>query len=173
MSRAHQVRIGAEEPWLRGPLAGIPPAVMPVFFSFQQVVEDLRRHTAGLTDDQIWQSTAGGSLGFQLKHMAGSVDRLATYLSGRQLTDTQLAFLKSESVADTSLSALLTSVEKALQSAEQVLMSVNPDKLYEPRTVGRKNLPTTVLGLIVHLSEHTQRHLGQAITISKFLRQLG
>jgi hypothetical protein len=43
--------------------------------------------------------------------------------------------------------------------------------MFAPRTIGRKKLPTTVLGLMVHIAEHTQRHLGQAITIAKAVRQ--
>ena len=29
--------------------------VMPVFFSFAQVREDLAKHTAGITDEQLWR----------------------------------------------------------------------------------------------------------------------
>jgi uncharacterized damage-inducible protein DinB len=36
--------------------------------------------------------------------------------------------------------------------------------LEETRTVGREHLPTTVAGLLVHVADHTQRHVGQAIT---------
>jgi hypothetical protein len=36
--------------------------------------------------------------------------------------------------------------------------------------VGRKKLPTTVIGLIVHLAEHTQRHVGQAVSAAKLAR---
>jgi len=38
--------------------------------------------------------------------------------------------------------------------------------------VGRRKLPTTVVGLLIHLAEHTQRHLGQAITTAKFLKHM-
>jgi uncharacterized damage-inducible protein DinB len=144
---------------------------MPVFFSFAQVREDLARHTAGLTREQVWQSVAGASLGFHLKHIAGSVDRLTTYLIGRQLSDAQLASLKQEHVEDAALNELLQAINTSLRSAEASLRELDPGTLYEPRAVGRRALPTTVLGLIVHLAEHTQRHLGQAITTAKLLRQ--
>jgi uncharacterized damage-inducible protein DinB len=48
-----------------------------------------------------------------------------------------------------------------------------PDTLDLPRTVGRKNLPTTVAGLLVHIADHTQRHVGQAITTARMLAQPG
>ena len=40
----------------------------------------------------------------------------------------------------------------------------------EPREIGRKKLPTTVIGLLTHIAEHTQRHVGQAISASKLAR---
>ena len=145
---------------------------MPVFFSFTQVREDLASQTTGISDDQLWCRVTGKhSLGFHLKHIAGSVDRLTTYLSGRQLSDEQLAFLKTEHEPDTDLSDLLTLVNGSLNAAEQQLLQVKPETLFEVRVVGRRQLPTTVIGLIVHVCEHTQRHLGQAIVLAKILRQ--
>ncbi len=162
------------EPWLRGPIAGVHPLVMPVFFSYAQVREDLQKHTADLPDHQIWKSLAGNSLGFQLKHIAGSVDRITTYLLGRELTAAQLDFLKWElRPPPGTLSELLALVEQNLDKSQNQLHTLRPQSLYHPRTVGRRALPTTVIGLIVHLADHTQRHLGQAITIAKLLRQSG
>ena len=159
------------EPWLRGPLAGVPPLVMPVFFSYAQVREDLQMHTAGLSDDLVWKPVADQSLGFQLKHIAGSVDRITTYLMGQSLDDAQFDFLKQEGTPHGTLAELLALVHHQLQESEAQLLKVDPHSLYAARTVGRRALPTTVIGLIVHLAEHTQRHLGQAITITKLLRQ--
>jgi uncharacterized damage-inducible protein DinB len=159
------------EPWLRGPLAGVPPLLMPVLFTFAQVREDLAEYIHGLTSEQLWRSFPDASLGFHLKHIAGSVDRLVTYLLGSQLSPEQLAALRSEQIPDANLPQLLAAIERSLEAAEIKLKTIDPEDLYEPRSVGRRALPTTVLGLIVHLAEHTQRHLGQAITLSKLLRQ--
>jgi hypothetical protein len=156
---------------LRGPMAGVHPLVMPAFFSFAQVREDLRRYTVGLSEEQVWRPVAGNSLGFQLKHIAGSVERITTYLLGRQLDAGQLAFLKQELLPPGTLTELLDLVEQSLKNSESQLRTVDAASLYETRTVGRRALPTTVIGLLVHLAEHTQRHLGQAILISKLLRQ--
>jgi uncharacterized damage-inducible protein DinB len=161
------------EPWLRGPIPGVAPLVMPVFFSYAQVREDLRRHTAGVSDDQVWQSVACHSLGFHLKHMAGSVDRITTYLLGRPLEAGQLSFLKQESRPPGTLEELLELIEQSLTRSEEGLCQIDAASLYAARTVGRRALPTSVIGLIVHLAEHTQRHLGQAILIAKILRQPG
>ena len=44
--------------------------------------------------------------------------------------------------------------------------------LGEARKVGKKELPTSVAGLLVHVADHTQRHVGQAITTAKIVRAL-
>lgn len=160
------------EPWLRGPLAGVHPLMMPVFFTFEQVREDLRKYTAGLTSEQVWRKMGDlPTLGFHLKHLGGSVDRLITYLLGEQLSEAQLESLRGESQGDEGIPELLELIDRHFAAAEHRLRQIDPEKMYEARSVGRKALPTTVLGLLVHTAEHTQRHLGQAITTAKLLRQ--
>jgi uncharacterized damage-inducible protein DinB len=158
------------EPWLRGPLADVHPLLQPVFFSFAQVREDLAKHVSSLSVEQVWRKRGGASVGFHLKHLAGSVDRLTTYLAGQQLTDIQLRNLRAEGAGDEDGACLLTIVDESLKASEQRLSALDPQQIYDSRTVGRKKLPTTVIGLLVHLAEHTQRHLGQAITLAKLLR---
>jgi hypothetical protein len=161
------------EPWLRGPIPGVPPLVMPVFFSYAQVREDLSKQMIGVCDEQVWKPVAGHSLGFHLKHLAGSVDRITTYLVGRPLAEPQFSFLKQESQPSGTLAELLQLVERNLAKSEAELYQIDAASLYAARVVGRRALPTTVLGLVVHLAEHTQRHLGQAIVIAQVLRQPG
>ena len=161
------------EPWLRGPLPDVSPLVAPLFFSFVQVREDLALHTAGLSTDQVWRRSGSlPSLGFQLRHIAGSVDRLATYLCGGQLSPAQMDALQEEASPGASLEELLSVVDASLARAEEKLRGIDPASLHEPRWVGRMRLPTSVLGLLVHVAEHTQRHLGQAITTAKLARQI-
>jgi uncharacterized damage-inducible protein DinB len=145
--------------------------VQPVAASFQQVREDLAHHTHGLTPEQVWRPHGPvSSLGFQLRHIAGSVDRLTTYLMGGQISAEQLAALKQESEPGASLEDLLAAVDGALSASEARLRTLDPGDIHTPRFIGRKQLPSSVLGLLVHLAEHTQRHLGQAITTAKLLR---
>lgn len=160
------------EPWLRATLAGVGAHVMPLFFTFTQVREDLATNTAGLTREQLWRRVGPCSLGFHLKHLAGSVDRLTAYLFEESLTPQQLSQLDSESLPEEDLPELLARIEASLRGCEERLRTLAPESLLLPRTVGRQALPTTVIGLIVHLAEHTQRHLGQAITISQAVRKL-
>jgi hypothetical protein len=135
------------------------------------VREDLALHTEGVTQDQLWHRHGQlPSLGFHLRHIAGSVERLTAYLMGEELTPEQLAYLKTEGDAGATLHELLTGIDAMLTATEAKLRTIDPATIHEPRYIGRKRLPTTVLGLLVHIAEHTQRHLGQAITTAKLAR---
>jgi uncharacterized damage-inducible protein DinB len=159
------------EPWLRGPIAGVDPLIVPILYAFTQTREDLMRHTEGLTPDEIWARPHDlGSLGFHLRHIAGSTNRLMTYVEGKQLSETQIAAMKDEARPGASRDELLDEIAVAFQNAEAVVRALTPEKLREPREVGRKRLPTTVIGLLTHIAEHTQRHVGQAISAAKLAR---
>jgi hypothetical protein len=159
------------EPWLRGPLAGVHPLIAPCLYGFQQAREDLAKHTGGLTTDQIWARPHGfGSVGFHLRHIAGSVDRLSAYLRGERLSEAQMEFLAREHAPDAAREELLADMDAAFQRVESFARSIDTALLAEPREVGRKCLPTTVIGVLTHIAEHTQRHVGQAISAAKLAR---
>ncbi len=159
------------EPWLRGPIEEVDPLIAPILYAFQQAREDLAHHTTGLTTEQIWARPHGfGSVGFHVRHIAGSVDRLMCYLEERALTAEQLAEIEREHVPGASREELLAALDASLSRAEAVVRGIAPESLRDPRTVGRKRLPTTVIGLLTHIAEHTQRHLGQAISAAKWAR---
>jgi len=159
------------EPWLRGPLPGVDTFVAPLLYSFQMAREDLAKYTAALTTEQIWATPHGfGSVGFHLRHIAGSTDRLMTYVSGGQLSSAQMAALKAEREPGASRETLLAGIDQAFASAEAIARALDPAHLTDSRGVGRKQLPTTVIGLLVHIAEHTQRHVGQAISAAKLAR---
>jgi uncharacterized damage-inducible protein DinB len=161
-----------EEPWLRGPIAGVHAMLAPVLYTFQQAREDLARHTAGMTDDQLWTVPHdGGSVGFHLRHMAGSTDRLMTYLQGLELGEEQMAALEAEGQADgAGRVELLAELDGAFGRAEAIVGGLDPATLAERRTVGRKHLPTTVIGLLTHIAEHIQRHIGATIVLARAVR---
>jgi hypothetical protein len=159
------------EAWLRGPLAQVSPLLAPALYGLQQTREDLARYTAGLTAGQVWARPHGlAPLGFHLRHIAGSVDRLTTYLEGRPLDAAQMRALTAEMEPGASLEELLADVNRVLRRAEEAIRAINPATFAVPRWVGRKRLPTTVIGLLVHIAEHTQRHLGQAIGAAQLAR---
>ncbi len=160
------------EPWMRGPIPGVELLVMPVFYSFQLVREDLAAHTEGISQEQLWLRVGSlPSLGFHLRHIAGSVERLTSYLMGEQLSEAQLAFLREEGAPGATLAELIGGIETVFAETERRLRTIDPGMMGEARYIGRKRLPTTVLGLLVHIAEHTQRHLGQAITTAKLVRE--
>ncbi len=157
------------EPWLRGPIPGVHPLLAPVLYSFQQAREDLSRYTAGLTTERLWARPHGfGSVGFHIRHIGGSVERLMAYLEARELSAAQLDALAREHEPGMDRAALLAALEDALRAAETSIRGLDPSTLAEPRYVGRKRLPTTVAGLLTHIAEHTQRHTGQAISAAKW-----
>lgn len=159
------------EPWLRGTLVDLHPVPAQVLYTFQHVLEDLERWTAGVTDADLWRTPHPriAPLGFHLKHIPGSVDRLLTYAEGGELSAAQIAAGRRELEPELGLAALLAQLRQSLQAAEARVRRLDATALSEPRTVGRRQLPTTVGNLLVHIAEHTQRHLGQAIVTAKLL----
>ena len=100
------------EPWLRGPVSGVDPLLAPMLHAFQQAREDLAMHTEGLGVEEIWASPYGfGSLGFHIRHIARSTDRLATYLRGQQLSGNQLAELRAEQEPGATRAELLAELD--------------------------------------------------------------
>ena len=162
------------EPWLRGPLNGVHPLLAPTLYAYAQAREDLAHWTEGLSDAQIWARPHGQApVGFQLRHIAGSVERLTTYLRGEQLTPQQVEAIQHEMEPGTSRTDLLRAVNESLDRSEAVIRALDTSALADKREVGRKRLPTTVIGLVVHLAEHTQRHVGEAIITSKLAQAAG
>jgi uncharacterized damage-inducible protein DinB len=156
------------EPWLRGPIPGVHPLLTPILYAFTQAREDLAYHTAALGTAQLWSTPHGfASVGFHLRHIAGSVDRLMTYLDQRQLTAEQRLALATEPDPGASREELLAGLDAAFHRAETAVRALDPAALAAPRTVGRQRLPSTVIGLLTHIAEHTQRHTGQAIAAAR------
>ena len=159
------------EPWLSGRLAGEHAAIAPLLYSFRQAMEDLEKWTEGLSDEQMWVRPFGlGSVGFQLQHIAGSSERLLTYAQGKALTTEQLAAMKAEGQPTGTRDELLRSVRDTFSRLEQLVRGLDTNHLFEARGVGRKQLPTTVIGLLTHTAEHIQRHVGEAIITAKVVR---
>jgi uncharacterized damage-inducible protein DinB len=162
------------EVWLRGPMPGVPPLLMPAAHALAGAGEDAARVAAGLTVEQLWARPAGvASVGFHLRHIPGVLDRLLTYARGEALTDAQLASLRAEpDPGDPAPSAgeLLRSVDEAIARALAQIRATREEDLLLPRGVGRLQLPSTVMGLIFHAAEHAQRHTGQVVTLSRIVR---
>jgi DinB superfamily len=162
------------EPWLRGSIEGVPAVLQPAAHALQATSEDVAAIGATLTADELWMRPGGAaSLGFHLQHIVGATDRLLTYARGAQLNDAQKAAAKAEGtpghLGDTP-GALIAAVQQSMASAIDVLRRTPPDTVMQTRGVGRAALPTTVLGLLFHAAEHSQRHAGQFTTTAKIVR---
>jgi len=162
------------EAWLRGPVTGVHPLLMPVAHAFVQVVEDLDRLKAGLDDARLWAEPGGAaSVGFHLRHLAGATDRLLTYARGEQLSEAQLEAMKAERLAPEprpDADALAHAVREVIERALEQVRETPPDALASPREVGRARLRSTVIGLLFHAAEHATRHAGQIATLVKIVR---
>jgi uncharacterized damage-inducible protein DinB len=161
------------EPWLRGTYAEVPAIGRAVLHALDLALDDLTKWTEGLTDQEVRSTPLGlPSVAFHLKHIARSTDRLLSYAEGNQLTSEQLAALKSEQSGDESLAALLAEVEASLSNAAERVRVLATADFNTFRGVGRKQLPTSIGGALVHVADHTQRHVGQAVTTAKVLKAL-
>ena len=159
------------EPWLRGTHAEVQAVGRAVLHALELALDDLTNWTEGLTDAEIHAQPLGlTSIAFHLRHIAGSTDRILSYAEGNQLTAEQLAALKAEQDGDEALAELLAEVEISFSNAAdrvRVLAAANFDN---PRSVGRKQLPTSIGGALIHVADHTQRHVGQIVTTAKVLK---
>ena len=161
------------EPWLRGTLTDIAPTQRAVIHALELAGEDMERWVLRLPAALLVLEPHGlPSVAFQTRHIARSLDRLLTYTEGNALTNVQLAALADERRGTVQPLQLQAELRDSLSGAVARVRAFTVEQLAEPRTVGRDRLPTTVAGLLIHVAEHTQRHVGQAITTSKVLHAL-
>lgn len=162
------------EVWLRGPLPDISATLMPAAHCLLQCREEIGTVASSLSADEVWARPAGvASVGFHLRHIVGSLDRLLTYARGEQLDRLQMVALRAEGEPGdppTQAHELVAHVEAAIDNAVTVLRATPDADLFLPRVVGRAGLPSTVLGLLFHCAEHTHRHTGQLVTTAKIVR---
>src|SRR3954463_4051973 len=134
------------EYWLLGPVPDVMPLLQPVAHALLQARVDVTRIVAPLAADQLWTSAGrAASIGFHMKHLSGSLDRLLTYARGQALTPTQLAYLKLESTPGdpaAGAAALLASTNDAIDRALAQLRATPEHELLQPRAVGRLALPS-------------------------------
>ena len=161
------------EPWLRGTHADVPAVARAVLHALDLALDDLTKWTEGLTDEEIHAQPLGLThVSFHLRHIARSTDRILTYAEGGQLTAVQLAALKAEQSGQESLSELLAEVRTSFSNAAARIRALALAEFDTFRGVGRKQLPTSVGGALIHVADHTQRHVGQVVTTAKVLKAL-
>jgi uncharacterized damage-inducible protein DinB len=161
------------EVWLRGPLPGIPALLQPVAHALLQAREELNDLAKDFPDNLLWERPAGlASAAFHLQHLSGVLDRLFTYANGRQLSPTQLTALAAEGIMQNDIHCidLVNRFNTQVDIALTQLKNTPEQTLLEQRAVGRGQIPSTVIGLLVHAAEHTQRHIGQLLVTMRVVK---
>jgi len=163
---------GLAEPWLRGTLSEVAAVPRGVLHALELAAEDSERWCNGLSDEQMNQRPVQmAPIAFHLRHIARSMDRLLTYAEGSQLNDRQIAELASEMSPGATQKELFTELHAAMTLSTTRIRKLASADLEAKRTVGRNKLPSTLGGLLVHIADHTQRHVGQVITTAKIVRE--
>lgn len=159
--------------WQRGPIEGVPAALQPVAHILLQVRESVGELTANLSEAQ-WNARPANvaSSAFHVRHITGVIDRLFTYARGDALTPEQFARLRMEGdhLSADDVAATLDALSERVDAAISELRTVNPETLGDFRGIGRSQLPSTVIGCLVHAAEHSMRHVGQLSVTTRIVR---
>lgn len=163
----------APEFWLRGPIDGIPTLLQPAAHALLQSREELGKYTSDFPDSLLWEKPAGcASVGFHMQHITGVVDRMLSYAQEKSLSEQQFQYLRQEGEANSKITVadLVSNFNQKVEEALLFFQQIPENDLPLPRTVGRKKLPSTVLGLLFHAAEHSQRHIGQLLVTVRLLQ---
>lgn len=159
------------EPWLRGTLTDLPAIHRAVIHALELAYEDIDKWCGELSDTELNARVSGiAPIAFHLKHIGGSMDRLLTYAEGSRLTPEQIAAVKSEADVAANGKEIFAELRAAFERSAHRVRVLASANLEDARAVGGKQLPTSIGGLLVHVADHTQRHVGQAITTAKIVR---
>ena len=164
-------------PWLRGPVPGVPTALQPAAHALMASAEEVVEAARDLSPAELWEMPFGAaSVGFHLRHIAGSIDRLLTYSRGEELDEVRKRAMSLERLSGSppaDAQRLLAEVLVGIEGALEAYRAAPERSLNEPREVGRAKLPSTLHGVLAHIGDHTQRHAGQVITTARIVRGLG
>jgi uncharacterized damage-inducible protein DinB len=159
------------EPWLRGTLTDVSPVQRAVLHALELAKEDLHRWCGDLTDDELNMRPADiAPVAFHIRHIARSTDRLLTYAEADSLSPEQISAMKAEMGPGATREQVFAELDESMENSTARVKSFSEEHLAEKRSAGREQMPTTVAGLLVHVADHTQRHVGQAITTAKIVK---
>ena len=161
------------EAWMRGPIEGVDPMLMPVAHALVQAREELEELVSSVPAEHVWTRPGGAaSIGFHVRHLGAALDRLFTYARDERLSDAQKAALRAEvepGDPPAGLADLVREAQGHIDRALEQLRQTSREQLLDFRGIGRAQLPSNVLGLLFHAAEHSTRHAGQLITTAKIL----
>jgi uncharacterized damage-inducible protein DinB len=161
-------KIALEEPWLRGTHTELPAVIRAVLHSLDMAAEDIAKWCGPLTEDEINARPHGlPPIAFHMRHISRSMDRLLCFADGEQLRPEHIAALKREMDPGANREDVFEEFARCIHATKLRVAAYEKADLEAARSVGRKQLPSSVGGLLVHVAEHTQRHVGQAVTTAK------
>ena len=107
-----------------------------------------------------------------MRHIAGVIDRLFTYARGSALSTEQLAAIQSEGqdLRTADVAPVMRALSARVDAAVAELRTIDVTTLSNFRGVGRAQLPSTVIGCLVHGAEHAMRHVGQLSVTARIVR---
>jgi uncharacterized damage-inducible protein DinB len=159
------------EPWLRGTYSELPAVLRAILHAFDLAREDAVHWADDLSYAELHASPSGLTpIAFHMRHIVRALDRMLTYAEGRELNSEQLIALKTELDPAVSREEIIAEFHQGLDRAAERVRAFAGADFEEPRAVGKKQLPTSVGGLLVHLADHTQRHTGQIVTTAKLIK---
>ena len=161
--------------WQRGPVDGVPAMLQPVAHIVLQIGESVHELVASLTESQ-WNARPSNvaSIAFHVRHIIGVMDRLFTYARGESLSEAQFVALRAEGapLSADDVPRLLAQLDAAIAAAIAELKATDKASLGDFRAVGRAQLPSTVIGCLVHGAEHGMRHVGQLSVTARIVRDV-
>lgn len=158
------------EAWLEERSLHSDPLLQLVLCTLEQTRRELDPLFTAAGEEQLWATPGGVTpIGFHVRHIGESIDRLLTYAEEGSLTDDQLGTLEQELSHELGARQLRTVLFGRLLDAERRLRLLDPAHFSQTRYIGRKRIAVPLGTLIGHLAEHTQRHLGQIRTTAKLL----
>ncbi|MER3319347.1 MAG: DinB family protein [Allomuricauda sp.] len=163
----------SQEYWLSGPIPDVPALLQPAAHALLQSAREIKKYVSDFPEEKLWEKPYGrASVGFHLRHITGVLDRMLTYADNKELTAEQFDFLKNEGNGDKAPSSekLITEFEEKVNEALEYFKNTPESILTEERFVGRKKLASTVIGLLFHAAEHSQRHVGQLLVTVSILK---
>lgn len=162
------------EVWQRGPVEGVPALLQPAAHALLQAKEEVHTIMENFPEKLLWEKPAGvASPAFHLQHIPGVIDRLFTYAQNEALTEQQRESLSQEGKKtdnSPSMAQMISNLDVRVDKAIEQLKKVDPQTLTAHRGIGRKQIPTTVMGLYFHSAEHCMRHIGQLLVTARIIK---
>ncbi|MDX2262897.1 MAG: DinB family protein [Gemmatimonadales bacterium] len=159
--------------WQRGPVEGVPDVLQPVAHILLQVRESVSELVEPRAEAE-WNARPVGvaSAAFHVRHLTGVIDRLFTYARGDALSPAQVAAIPIEGapLPAREVPVILRDLSACVDAAISELRGYDVGTLGDFRGGGRAQLPSTVIGCLVHGAEHAMRHVGQLSVTVRIVR---